>query len=123
MWWYVCWRWLIGGSVDVVLWFACGHVLRCGVCPWRYSLGVRVRGGLLVVVRFVVVVVMGELGWDLLVILEACVILRFPVFCCVSGVDLSSVASLSGVGLIRRLRLVLYVLCGWWFGSVVVRWI
>jgi hypothetical protein len=64
-------------------------------------------------VHFVGVVVMGELGCDLLVLLEACGILRLPVFCCVSGVEFSSVASLSGVGLIGRLRLVLYVLCGW----------
>ncbi len=62
---------------------------------------------------FVGVVVMGKLGCDLLVLLEACVILRFSVFCCVSGVELSPVASLSGVGSIGRVRLVLYVLCGW----------
>jgi hypothetical protein len=42
-------------------------------------------------------------------------------FCCVSGDKLSPVASLSNVVLLGRLRLELYVFCGWWFGHVVVR--
>jgi hypothetical protein len=86
----------------------------------------RLRGGLLVGVRFVGVVVIRELGYGLLVLLEACFILGLPVFCCVSGDELSPVASLSGVELwilFGRLRLVLYVFCGWWFGPVVVRWV
>jgi hypothetical protein len=60
VWWRVCWRCLIGGDVDVVICFVCGRVLGCGVYPWRYSLGVRLRGGLLVRVRFVDVVVKRE---------------------------------------------------------------
>ena len=99
VWWRVYWRWLIGGGVDVVICFVFGHVLRCGVCPWRYSLGVRLRGGLLVGVRFVNVVVIRELGSGILVLLEACGISRLPVFCCASGDKLSPVASLSGVRL------------------------
>ena len=110
MWWRVCWRWWVGGGVDVVICFACGHVVGCGACPWRCSLGVRLRGGLLVGVRFVGVVMMGGLGCDLLVLLDVCVILGLPELCCVSGDELSPVASLSGVGLVGRLRLVLYVL-------------
>ena len=42
-------------------------------------------------------------------------------FCCVSGDKISPVASLWNVGLLGRLRLVLYVFCGWWFEHVVVR--
>ena len=72
-------------------------------------------------VRFVDVVMKGESRGDLLGLLEACGFLRLPVFCCVSGDKLSSVASLSNVVLLGRLRLVLYVFCGWWFGHVVVR--
>ena len=56
-----------------------------------------------------VVVVKRKSGCDLLVLLEACVFSRLPVFCCVSGDELSQVASLSNVGLFGRLRLVLYV--------------
>ena len=52
-------------------------------------------------VRFVSVVVIRELGCELLVLLEARVILRLSVFCCVSGDELFPVASLSGVGLYR----------------------
>ena len=72
-------------------------------------------------VRFVSVVVIRELGSELLVLLEACGISRLPVFCCVSSDELFSVASLSGVGLydmLGRLRLLLYVFL--WFGPVVV---
>jgi hypothetical protein len=123
VWTRVCWRWWVGGGMDVVIRFACGHVVGRGACPWRFSLGVRLRGGLLVGVRFVGVVVMGGLGCDLLVLLDACVILRLPVLCSVSGDELSPVASLSGVGSVGRLCLVLYVLSGWWFKPVVVRWI
>jgi len=70
---------------------------------------------------FVDVVVIGESGCDLLGLLEACVILRLFVFCFVSGGRLSPVASLSSVLLLERLRLVLYVFCGWWFVRVVLR--
>ncbi len=44
-------------------------------------------------------------------------------FCCVSSDAMSTVASLSGVGLkvmFGRLRLWLYVFCGWQFVHVVV---
>jgi hypothetical protein len=72
----------------------------------------RLRGGLLVRVCFVDVVAEGELGCDLLVLSEACIVLRFHVFCCVSGDKLSPVASLSSVRSLGRLRLVLRVCCG-----------
>ena len=65
--------------------------------------------------------VVGELGCELLVLLDACGISGLSVFCCVSVDALSSVASLTGVGLkvmCGRLRLWLYVLCGWRFGPV-----
>ena len=106
--------WWVGGGVDVVVCFICGRVLGCGVCPRRYGLGVRLRGGLLARVRFVDVVVIGMSGCDLFGLLEACVILRLSVFCCGSGSQLSPVASLSSVVLLERLRLVLYVFCRWW---------
>ena len=64
------------------------------------------------------VVVKGESRCNLL---GACIFLRFPVFCCVSGAESSPVASLSNVGLFGRLRLVFYLFCGWWIGHVVVR--
>jgi len=67
--------------------------------------------------------VVGELGCELLVILEACGILRLSVFCCASGDAMSPVSSLSGVGLkvmFGRLRVWLYVFCGWRFRHVVV---
>ena len=120
VWWRVCWRWLIGFGMDVVVCFVCGRMLGCGVCLWRYSLGVPLRGGLLVRVHFVDVIADVESGCDLLVLLEACVFLRKSVFCCVSG-DESPVASLSNVGSLGRLRFVLCVLCGWRFDCVVVR--
>ena len=41
--------------------------------------------------------------------------------CCVFGGKLSPVASLSSVLLLERLRLILYVFCGWRFVRVVVR--
>ena len=71
--------------------------------------------------RFVDVVVIGESGCDLFSLLEAFVILRLSVFCCVSGSTLSPVASMSSLLLLERLRLVLCVVCGWWFVRVVVR--
>ena len=40
-------------------------------------------------------------------------------FCRVSGDELAPVASLSNVGLFGRLRLELYLFCGWWFGRLV----
>ena len=122
MWWRVCWRWWIESGVDVVIYFACGHG-RCGACSWRYSLGVRLRGGLIVGVRFVGVVVMGGLGCDLSGLFDVCVILELPVLSCVSGDELSPFASLSGVGMVGRLRLVLYVFSGWSFGPATMYWI
>ena len=62
------------------------------------------------------------MGCELLVLLEACGIVRLSVFCCVSGDAMSPVASLSSVGLkvmFGRLRLWLYIFCGWRFGHVV----
>ena len=41
VWWRGCCKWLVGGDVDVVVCFVRGRVLGCGLCPWRYSLGVR----------------------------------------------------------------------------------
>ena len=116
----VCWGWLVGGGVDVVVCPVCGHMSGCGVCPCRYSLGARLRGGLLVRVLFVNTVLKGELGCDLLALLGACVSLEISLFLCVSGDVLSPVVSLSSVGLFGRLRLVLYVFCCWWFGYFVV---
>jgi len=85
----VCWGWLVGGSVDVVVRPVCGHMSLCGVCPCRYSLGVRLRGGLLVRVRCVSVALKRELGGDLLFLLGSYVFpwgyLCFavlPVTCC-----------------------------------------
>ena len=72
-------------------------------------------------VRFVDVVVVGESGCDNFSLLEACVILRLSVFCCVSSGKLSLVASMSSVLLFERLRVVLCVVCRWWFVRVVVR--
>ena len=71
-------------------------------------------------VRFGNVVVKGESGCDLLGLLGACVFFRLPMFCCVSGVELSPVTSLSSVGFFGRLRLALYEFFAWWFGHVVV---
>ena len=59
--------------------------------------------------RFGNVVVKGESGCNILGLLGACVFLRLPVFCCISGAGLSPVTSLSNVGLFGRLRLVWYV--------------
>jgi len=73
---------------------------------------VRLRGGLLVGMRCYGIFFVGELGCELLVLLEACGILRLCVLCCVSGDEMSPVASLSGVGLkvmSGRLRLSIYV--------------
>ena len=89
-----------GGDGDVVIWFVRGHVSRCGGCPWRRpSLGVRLRGGLLVGMRCFGVFVIGELRCELLFLLAACGILRLSVFCSVTGDTLSLVASILGVGL------------------------
>ncbi len=84
MWWRVRWRLLIGGGMDVFVCFIRGRVLGCGVFPRRYTLGVRLRAGLLVRLRFVDVVVIGVSACDLFGLLEACDILRISVFCCVS---------------------------------------
>ena len=82
---------------------------------------VCLRGGLLAGVRCLGVFFVGELGCELLVLLEACGILRLSVVCCVSGDALSPVASLSGVGLkVVFGRLWLFVFCGWRFGPLVV---
>ena len=116
----ICWGWLVGGGVNVIVCPMCGHMSGCGVCPCRCSLGVRLRGGLLVRVRFVSVVLKGELGYALLVLLGACVFLGLSLFCCVTGDVLSPVVSLSSVELFGRLRLVLCVFCVWWFGYFVV---
>ena len=116
----VCWGWLVGGGVDVVVCPVCGHMSERGVCSCRYGLGVRLRGGLLVRVRFVSVVLKGELGCNLLVLLGACVFLGLSLFCCVTGDVLSRVVSLSSVGMFGRLRLVLCVFCVLWFGYFVV---
>ena len=65
----------------------------------------------------------GEWGRELLVLLDACGILRLFMFCCVSSDAMSPVASLSGLGLkvmFGRLRLWLYVFCGWRFGHAIV---
>ena len=59
----------------------------------------RLRAGLLVGVRFASVVVIRDLGCELLVLLGACGILSSSVFCYISDDELSPVASLSGVGL------------------------
>ena len=72
-------------------------------------------------VRFVDAVVIGESRCDLFSNLEACVILRLSVFCCVYSGKLSPVASMSSVLLLDCLRLVLCAVCGWWFVRVVVR--
>ena len=59
--------------------------------------------------------VIGELGCELLDLLEACGVSGLSVFCCVSVDALSPVVSLTGVGLkvmCGRLRLWLYVLLG-----------
>jgi hypothetical protein len=116
----VYWGWLVGGGVDVVVSLVCRHMSRCGVCSCRYSLGVRLRGELLVKKRFVSVVLKGELGCGLLVIFGACVFLGLSLFCCVTGDALSPVVPLSSVGFFGRLRLVLCVFCVWWSGYFVV---
>ena len=69
--WRVCWGLLISGGVVVGACSICVSVLVCGVCPRRYGLGVRLRGGILARVHFVDVVVIGESGCDLLGLLEA----------------------------------------------------
>jgi len=96
-------------------------VSKCCGCPWQPSMGVRLRGGLLVGMRCLGVFFVEGLGCELLVLLEACGISGLSVFCCVSVDALSPVASLTGVGLkvrFGRLRLWFYVLCGWRFGPV-----
>ena len=120
VWVRVRWGLMIGGGEDVVICSIRVRVLGCGVCLRRCGLGVRLQGGLLLRVRFVDVVVIGETGCDLISLLEACVSLRLYVFCCVSSGKLSPVASMSSVLLLERLRLVLCVVCGWWIVHVVV---
>jgi len=52
---------MVGGGGYVVVCFLCGHVSECCKCPWRFCLDVRLRGGLLVVVRCFCVADVG--GW------------------------------------------------------------
>ena len=49
--------------------------------------------------RWLSVFVVGELGCEHLILLEACGVSGLSVFCCVSVDALSPVASLTGVGL------------------------
>ena len=36
---------LVGGGGYIVVCFICGHVYGCCKCPCRFCLGVRLRGG------------------------------------------------------------------------------
>ena len=70
--------------------FSCVHVVWCGASPWRYSLGVWFRGGIVVALRFIGVAVLEILGYDLLIFfLDMCGKLGLPAWPCVSGVGLS----------------------------------
>ena len=63
----------------------------------------------------------GELGCELLVLLDACGVSGLYVFCCVSIEALSPIDAFTDVGLKALcgcLRLWLYVLLGWRFGPV-----
>jgi hypothetical protein len=70
-WWFCCGG-LVGGDGDVVICLNCRLVSRCCKCPCRVRLGVRLlRGGLLMGMRCVGGFVVGRLGYELLVLLEA----------------------------------------------------
>ncbi len=105
-------RWWVIGYVVVC--FVCMYVYGCCRCPWRACLGVRLRGGLLVVVRGFWVADVGELGCDLVVLLVVDGISVMYVGWCVFGDVMSPVVSLACVGLKAthgRLRLLVCVVC------------
>ena len=90
---------LVGGCGDIVARIVLGHVSRCGECPWWSRMGVCLRGVLLVGVHGSGDFVIGEVRYEILIFLEACVTLRLTEICCVSDNVLPPVASLSGMGL------------------------
>ncbi len=72
-------------------------------------------------VRFIGVAVLKILGCDLLIFfLDVCGKLGLPAWPCVSGVGLSLLISLWGVGLLGRLRSTVCVIREWWVGPVLV---
>jgi hypothetical protein len=44
VWWLFCWRGLVGGGGDIVVYIVLVHVSRCDVCPWWSRLGVCIWG-------------------------------------------------------------------------------
>ncbi len=50
-WWGCCYRGLVGGGGNVVGCFICGYASGYCEYPWRFCLGARLQGGLLVGVR------------------------------------------------------------------------
>ena len=99
VWCWLCWG-LVGGGGDIVVCLARRPVLRCSGWACRPSLGVRLRGGLLVGARcFGVVFVIEEVGCELFVCFTTYVTLVLSVFCRVSNDALPMVATLSVVGL------------------------
>ena len=89
---------MVGGSRDIVVCIVLGHVSRCGECPWWSRLGVCLWGVLLVEMHGSGDFVSWEVRCELLVLLEACIILRVTESCCVSDDILPPVFSLSGMG-------------------------
>ena len=86
-------------------------------------LGVRLRGGWLVVLCCLCVADVGGMGCDLLVLLDVYGISVMYVGSCVFGDVISPVVSLASVGLKAthgRLRLLVCVVCVWWLGHFVV---
>jgi hypothetical protein len=74
-------------------------------------------------VRCFGITIVGRLGCELLVLLDAYGISIMYVGCCVFGDVMSPVVSLAGVGLratCGRLRVLVCVVCVWWLGHFVV---
>jgi len=71
--WRACWGWWVGGGVGVAICFTCVQVVWCGASPWRYSLGVWFRSGIVVAVRVIGGAVLEILGCDLMIFpLDVC---------------------------------------------------
>ncbi len=77
--------------MGVAICFSCVQVVWCGASPWRYSLGVWFRSGIVVAVRFIGGAVLEILGCDLMIFsLDVCgrMWLGLTAWPCVSGVGL-----------------------------------
>ena len=101
----------------------CEHVSGYCMCPWRFCLGVRLRGVLLVGVRCFGVADVEGVGCELVGLLDAYGVSMMYVGCCVFGDVMSPVVSLASAGLKAtrgHLRVLVCVVCVWWLGHFVV---